>query len=254
MSQFTPYQDQYTINNATIMPSRFLPRTDNERSRALQNCQKQFQSTPAPRQLITSEQFNQIGTLLAPWTEARGALGKLLAAQVGTTSHANTAFTRCVRVISHFIQVLNFAIERGELQASVRARYRLVIKRAAVPVINTTADALLWAERLAAGEARRVAAGGAPLSWPSIGAVTAAATELQTRENAQSSAKEAYDRGQEAVARQRSAVNALIVDLWDTIDYRLRRDKASSRRRKARAWGVTYRGDLKGKKTTKAET
>ena len=50
----------------------------------------------------------------------------------------------------------------------------------------------------------------------------------------------AYALAQEAVADQRPAVDDLIKDLWDTIEFNLRTEEPSSLRRKAREWGVVY--------------
>ena len=87
------------------------------------------------------------------------------------------------------------------------------------------------------------AARGLALAWPTIGQVSAAATALQNNENLQSTAKDAFDLAQEAVADQRPTVDDLIKDLWDTIEFNLRNEEASSLRRKAREWGVVYDDD-----------
>ena len=42
------------------------------------------------------------------------------------------------------------------------------------------------------------------------------------------------------MAEQRPAVDDLIKDLWDTIEFNLRTEEPSSLRRKAREWGVVY--------------
>ena len=225
------------------MPTRRLPRTDDERTQALQTCNAKYQNTAAPLRLISATQFTALGGVLSPWRNGRDALGPLLAAQTAATGTANTAHAACTRYISHFIQVLNFAIERGTLAASVRAFYELPVHRAEVPVINTAEDALLWGGRLATGETARLAAGGPALSWPTIAQVSAAATALQTAVNAQSTAKDSYDLAQETVSDQRPTVDPFIKDLWDTIEFNLRNEDASSLRRKAREWGVVYEGD-----------
>ena len=225
------------------MPSRRLPKTDDERSAALDACNVKYQATAAPLRLITPAQFAALGGVLSPWRGARGALGPLLAAQTARTATCATCFLVTRRVISQFIQVLNFAIERGTLPASVRAYYELPVNQAEVPEMNTAADLLQWAGKLATGEAQRISAGGAPLAWPAIAEVSAAALALQTNENLQSTAKDAYDAGQEIVAAQRPAVDAWIRDAWDTIEFNLRADEPTSLRRKAREWGVTYEGD-----------
>lgn len=225
------------------MPTRRLPKTDDQRSTALTVCNLKYQATAAPARLITAAQFSTLGAVLSPWRAARDTLGPLLATQTAKTALCETCFTITARVISHFIQVLNFAIERGTLPASVRAFYELPVGHAEVPLLTTTAGVLEWAGKLAVGEAQRIAAGGTALAWPAIAEVNTAAAALQNNETLQSNAKDAYDLGQEDVAAQRPAVDDLIKDLWDTIEYNLRNDDASSLRRKAREWGVVYEGD-----------
>jgi hypothetical protein len=101
----------------------------------------------------------------------------------------------------------------------------------------------LWGARIASGEAARVAAGGTAMAMPTAAQVAAAFSTYTTAEATQTSAKTAYDNGQEAVGTQRPAADALILDLWDTIEFNLRANDPSSLRRKAREWGVVYDGD-----------
>jgi hypothetical protein len=225
------------------MPSRRLPQTDDQRSTALQVCNVKYQNTAAPLRLISATQFTTLGGVLSPWRGAREALGPLLATQTAATATAQSALTTCVRVISHFIQVLNFAIERGTLTPSARAFYELPISHAEVPDMNTAEETLLWAARLATGETARIGAGGPALAWPAIAEVNTAANALQSALTAQSTAKDAYDLAQEIVSDQRPTVDPFIKDLWDTIEFNLRTEDASSLRRKAREWGVVYDGE-----------
>lgn len=44
------------------------------------------------------------------------------------------------------------------------------------------------------------------------------------------------------MADQRPTVDGVVKDLWDTIEFNLRAEDASSLRRKAREWGVAYDG------------
>lgn len=113
-----------------------------------------------------------------------------------------------------------------------------------VPDINTVPDALLWAANVADGEAARVAEGGTPLAWPSAAEVAAESGDLAFNRSQQTTAKTFYDQLQEAIAAQRPTVDALIRDLWDTIEYNLRNEPTqSSLRRNAREWGVVYDGE-----------
>lgn len=225
------------------MPTRRLPRTDEQRTVALTTCNTKYQATAAPARLITAAQFVTLGATLSPWRSACDAVGPALALQTTRTATCDTCFYKCVQTNSHFIQVLNMAIERGVLAASVRAYYDLPVSHAEVPSMTTVEDALLWAARLATGEAARVTAGGPAMAWPTISEVNTAATNLQNAVTLQSTAKDAYDLALEAVAEQRPTVDPVIKDFWDTIEYNLRAEEASSLRRKAREWGVVYDGE-----------
>ena len=225
------------------MPTRRLPRTDDDRSRALTTCANKVNTTPTANWLITPAQNATLQGQLSAWRNTRNAAATALSTQTTATATVNTRFTACARCISHFIQVLNLAIERGILLPGVRALYQLPVSHAAVPPINTVADAQLWQMNLENGEAARIAAGGTALAWPAIGEITASANLLTTAENSQSNAKGTYDILQENIAALRPAVDALILDLWDTIEYNLRHDAPSSLRRKAREWGVIYIND-----------
>ena len=173
----------------------------------------------------------------------RDALGPALHAQTTATTATEVALASCARHNSHFIQVINLAVERGSLPASVRSYYQLPLTHSEVPLMNTCPLALLWAGNLKNGETARVAAGGAPMSWPTIAQVNAAAVACFNAENIQSGAKSSYDMAQESVSDMRPTVDSLIKDLWDTIEYNLRADALSSLRRKAREWGVVYDGE-----------
>ena len=129
------------------MPTRNLPRTDDDRSNGLNVLNLKYQATAAPERLITAAQFITLGSILSPWRSARDTVSTRLAAQTNATAAANTAFKATVQLVSQFIQVINFAIERGDLPASVRALYGLPVSHAEVPVMNTCPDVLQWVDK-----------------------------------------------------------------------------------------------------------
>lgn len=225
------------------MPTRKLPRTDDERSAALSTCAAKALNTAPANWLITSAQNSTLSATLSQWRSNRDAMPPALHAQTAATAAVDTALGKCARYNSHFIQVINLAIERGDLPASVRSYYQLPLAHAEVPLMNTCPLALLWAGNLKNGETARVAAGGAAMSWPTIAQVNTAATNCTNAESAQSTAKGSFDLAQESVAELRPTVDAVIKDLWDTIEFNLRADALPSLRRKAREWGVVYDGD-----------
>ena len=226
------------------MPTRSLPRTDDTRSTALNTCNLKWNATANPSdRLITAAQFSTLSLRIPLWTNARDAAAVLLHNQTTATAATTTAFDNLVRYVSHFIQVFNMAIARGTFTPSDRPYYQLDASSDVVPDLKSNADIRLWAARIATGEAARVLAGGAPMAMPTAAQVATAFTAYTSADSTQTSAKTAYDLGQEAVSTQRPTVDALILDLWDTIEYNLRANDPTSLRRKAREWGVTYDND-----------
>ena len=225
------------------MPSRKLPRTDDQRTFALNTANNKAASTAPGLWLITNAQYTQLQAILSPWRGARQVVADALAEQVAATTLAKSTLLLLIKNISHFIQVLNMAIDRGVLPASVRAYYDLPVSHPEVPDINTPAEAQEWAVKISTGEANRIADGGTALAWPSAAQVEAARVAAANAENAQSTKKDAYDSAQSILAAQRPAADAFIKDLWDTIEFNLRAETAASLRRRAREWGVAYEGD-----------
>ena len=225
------------------MPKRRLPRADDARTAALSTCLAKYNATAAPDRLISAAQFVTLNGALSPWRAATGALGPALQAQTDATPLAESTLATSVRFTSHFIQVINFAIERGALPASTRSYYQLPVTHAEVPDMNTCPDALLWAGRLSTGETARIADGGAPMAWPTIAEVNTAAAACAAAELVQSNAKDTFDIAQKNVSDLRPTVDPVIKDDWDTIEYNLRNETPPSLRRRAREWGVVYEGE-----------
>ncbi|HEX5870750.1 MAG TPA: hypothetical protein VFY65_10060, partial [Longimicrobium sp.] len=134
---------------------------------------------------------------------------------------------------------------RGLFARSDRAHYGLDISRSDVPLMSSYAEAEQWAGRLIDGEAARLAAAPAgqpatPMAMPSAADVSAARAELAAVRARQSTAKDRYDKEQGDVETGYPAVDELIADMWDTIEFRLRTLDGPGRRRRAREWGVVY--------------
>jgi hypothetical protein len=234
------------------MPSFIRPRSDTQRIIAATSCIQKSQNTAPAKWPVTAAQIAALESAVSSFTQARDAAAVGLSTQTKTTKQAMDAWENLVRLNRHFIQVLNLAIERGTLAPSVRALYQLPVNRVEVPAMDSVPNTLGWAEKLSSGEAARVAAGGAPLAWPSIAEVEAAAAAFKAAQNAQSSAKSAYHVLQQEIARQRPAFSALLKDVRQTIEYHYRHYAPPAMRRKAHEWGLRYSDDPAEESTTPA--
>ncbi len=227
------------------MPFRHLANTDAQRLSALDAAFiKWTGSAPADR-LLTDVHFAKLdlgdaNSLYSVFKRDVGESSAALAKQ-GQLTDANDAKNAALaQVTSHFIQVFNFAVARGTFARSDRAFYGLDMNQADVPPMSSHADIQLWAGKLVTGEAARLAAtpGAVPMAMPPISAVALA--QVEGLEQSHSEAKDVYDKEQADVAADRGPIDALLLDMWDTIEFNLRTLDGPSRRRRAREWGVVY--------------
>ena len=226
------------------MPTRSLPRTHDTRHAALQRALLKFNATAPANRLFTPAQFITLNEIWSPWRSARSIHTTALSAQIEATATSTAAWTRLARFISHFLQVLNMAIERGTLPPSDRAHFGLPTGSSALPPLNSTADVLLWADRIEVGENARINQGGLPLAWPTLAEVLTERNAFTAAETTQTTAKDAYDQATRNLAALAPSVDTFILDIWDTIEFNLRHEPdAPSLRRRAREWGVTYLHD-----------
>ena len=225
------------------MPGRSLPNSDTARTSALDTAFNKWDATPAPLRAFSDAQHDALVAQRAPWRQANGAAGTALSAQTSAVNQAETLGSALGQLVSHFIQGFNLAVARGYYPASARAYYQLDVGNAELPTLTNQAARLTWAQNILDGETARQTAEGAafkPMAMPSAAEISAALAAYVPALTVASTAKDAYDVAQQDVQALRDGVDAVILDLWDTIEFTYRHDDAATLRRKAREWGVVY--------------
>jgi len=222
------------------MPSRQLPRTDAERLQALQAASDKAAAVPAAHLAFSAATKTVLDATLPQFRTEVEQRGTALAGQTQATAAQIAQAARLQMWLSHFLRNLNFAIDRGLILASARAFYQIDVSQESLPNTSTEADLVLWAGRAVSGEASRIAAGGAALPFPPIAEVSAELNSYQSLRAQQSSKKDTFDAEAEDVEALRPPVDALILDIWDEVEFTFRHESASSLRAKAREYGVIY--------------
>lgn len=228
------------------MPYRRLPNSDAATTVALQRADHKLQTMPAADRPVAAATVAALHLFLtAPatsWPQLQTDASVALAAQGAASRAYQEAFAKGVMYVSHFVQVLNLAIARGELPAEARAYYGLDLSDTTVPSLDADADLQLWGPRLIAGEAARVAAGGVPMQFPSIAAVETHYQAFITAGETARTAQGEYQRRLDLIAAQRPEAERLVTEVWDDVENYYRREETSAKRRLCRAFGVVYVG------------
>jgi hypothetical protein len=223
------------------MPFRQLPTTDAGRSQALNAAKSKADTTTnAAQRVISAETRTALDTLAPLFNQEVLERGTALSEQTAASSALALSVSSLRTLVSHYFQVMNFAIARGEIPATARALYQIDVGDESVPALSREADVDLWARRIAEGEKARTDAGGLPMAMPSAAQVAAAYTNFTEKQKAQSNSKDHFDKEQGDVVNLREKVDDTIRDTWDEVEFAFRREDPPNLRRKAREWGVVY--------------
>ena len=155
------------------MPYRRLPNTDAARIRALKAALRKGEKLDDINTLAYSFPLKQkIDVFLTKFeiaiTNSKAAREK----QVENSQKFSELTKKARLYISHFIQVLNFTIARGELKPLARTFYDLDEDDSKVPSLLTEQELLTWGEKVINGEQERINnRGGNPIYSPAIALV-----------------------------------------------------------------------------------
>ena len=222
------------------MPRIYRPQSNFERLEALETAKTKADATPAADLAFSADTLTRLNNFLPIFRNEMQQLGSALSAQTAATVIANGAKANTRMFISHYFQVFNLGIQRGVYTAQERAYFNLDVNSADLPRLVTEQEIATWGQRIATGDAARVAAGGAAMSNPTTAEVAAAHAAYVAAQSDQSTKKDAFDHEQEDVNALDHDADELIADIWDEVEFTFRKESAPSKRRKAREYGVRY--------------
>ena len=193
------------------MPYRRLPNTDAARIRALKAALKKGQYLEIDTIAYPFALKQKIEFFL-PKFEVAITNSKLAKEKQFDNSQKFSEYTKKARLyISHFIQVLNFCIARGELKPSARTFYGLDENSSKVPSLLTEQDLLQWGEKIIAGEQNRI-------YCPSIALVKVNYENFKENYTRQKQFQNNSARESGNVAQYRNDADALILEVWNEVE------------------------------------
>lgn len=219
------------------MPYRRLPNTDNARIRALRIAIDQ--SNASIKTFITLN-LRELESILRNFVNAQ----KLYRDSLNRQASENIKFQKYVKnarlYISHFIQVLNFCIIRGEMKKDQKSHYMIALDNYTVPDLSSNDAILTWGENIIKGEQQRLSRGGAPIYNPTIARVNVAFSLFKDAYVAQKTYQTTTTRQLEALAIQREDIDKLLCTIWDQVEAEFANLPSSERIEKCKQYGVVY--------------
>ena len=230
----------YFCSQKKQMPYRRLPNTDSARIRALKSAFAQGEKL-SPKDLAYSQKtflelksfiphFEQIVTQYKQNKERQAKTGKQLVEQF-----------RVARLfVSHFFQVVNLSILRGELKPDVRKFYGIEESLKSIPEIGTEQQLIFWGDRLITGEENRMVAGATRIYNPSLAMVKVKYEQFLELHNSHKDFLTTSQKLQEKVTESRSHADRLIVDIWNEVELTFENLSPEEKREQCQKYGLVY--------------
>ncbi|WP_282015877.1 hypothetical protein [Marinifilum flexuosum] len=222
------------------MPYRRLPNTDSARVRALKAALSISMRVNRFDLAFSYSLYQRIETFLPHYELAIRNHRQALSQQSSKSKEYNEKLRKARLYVSHFIQVLNFCIIRGEIKPEVREFYGIRKNSKATPSLLKDSKVIEWGEKLVKGEQERTRMGGNPIYSPSIALVRVNCENFKQAFNYQKTLQNNTHRFSEKVAEFREDADKLILDLWNQVEKKFGSLSDEEKREKCSEYGVVY--------------
>ena len=142
--------------------------------------------------------------------------------------------------ISHFIQVLNLAVIRGEIKRAQKELYKLDPKSNALPDLSTEEGLMEWGQNIIDGENKRTAAGGFAIYNPAINKVKVHYEMFKEEYTSHMLHNKTHTRVFEDTETLRKQADEIILNIWDQIEAFYKDELPYAKLQKCQAYGMIY--------------
>lgn len=200
------------------MPYRRLPKTDASRIVAMRKALDTESSNYGEKQPVPFVYIQQIKNIINQFETQVQNFHFYYNKRVEDNRKVLETSRNVRMYLSHFIQVLNMAVERGEIKRAKKAYYGLDENSNSVPRLVSDDDVFFWGQKIIDGELRRVAEGGIAITWPSIQRVRVYHEMFKDRRQDKKTSQGSANREHETLAKMRETIDDLLIKVWDSIE------------------------------------
>jgi hypothetical protein len=142
--------------------------------------------------------------------------------------------------MSHFIQVINMAIVRGDLSPADRDYFGFGRDQSRVPSFGTEAEVIKWGEKLIQGEIQRIKKGLTPVTNPTMAVMKVWYENFFEAYKYQKILQNNLLRSQERLTEYRKVVDSIISSIWNEVEDYYKTLPDELKRNNAKIYGVVY--------------
>lgn len=223
------------------MPYRRLPNTDQARIRALTLAVEKGEDYDIHDLVISLPTLAGARNFLRKFEQAQNYYKQCFENQSKSSKQHQPNVKVARLYVSHFIQVLNMAVQRSEIKVSYKEWYGLPLEHYNIPDLMTEAAIAEWGEKIITGEQRRIAHGGIPIYNPTIAKVKVHYDIFMEGYLRQKNLQQITSKSLEKLAEMRPVADEIILDLWNQIEKKFENMQPNEvRLNNCRAYGVIY--------------
>jgi len=222
------------------MPYRRLPNTDNARLRALKSAFNKGETLPPFKLAYSQATLQKLRHFLPTFENLIIQQREAYRYQVKSNKEYVNITRKARLYISHFFQVLNLAIIRGELQPSNRKYFGIKENDKKIPALFSEADIILWGEKLIKGEQERISKGCNPITNPTFGVVNVRYEKFLEAHRYQKSLQNTNSRSLEKIAQIRTEADSIILNTWNEVEEFFSYLPENEKREQASEYGLVY--------------
>lgn len=222
------------------MPYRRLPNTDNARIKALKRAFEKGTDLPPFKLAFSQSMFQQVKSILPNFENAISEHRNAMNLHAEKNKDFHLKMKKAKLYISHFIQVVDMAITRGEQNLEIRHQYGLNGEERKLPNLNTEEEIIEVGKKLIDGERERKLKGFAPITNPTIAVVQVHFDKFFDAYNNQKGLKRRSNLAQEKLAEMREDIDSVIQQIWNEVEDTFNDLPEDIRREKSAEYGVVY--------------
>ena len=222
------------------MPYRRLPNTDNSRLKALRSAKNKGKDITPMDLAFKQGTFQHVRSFLPKWEKAITEHKTTYDIQIKNNKEYLKKLKKVKLYISHFIQVINMAIIRGELQTSVRADYGIEKDNSKLPSLSTELDVIDCGKSLIDGAMKRKMHGNTPITNPTIAVVKVHYDNFIEAYKFQKMLQKNHSRALNNLAELRAEADDIILNVWNEVEDTYHEIPEDLKREKAQEYGLAY--------------
>ena len=222
------------------MPYRRVPKTDQARLHALQKALQQAGEAAYNDQAINYRTQTEAQRFLMQYENQVAQYHANFDSKVTANKQYRHRVHNARMYISHFIQVLNLAVIRGEIKRVQKELYKLDPKSNALPDLSTEEGLMEWGKNIIEGEQKRTAAGGFAIYNPSISKVKVHYEMFKEDYTNHILHKKTHSRVFDDTETLRKKADEIILSIWDQVEAFYKDELPYAKLQKCQAYGMIY--------------